>query len=1282
MAEQGGRSGRGWRFWIDRGGTFTDVVGCDPAGRLRVRKVLSEQPERPGDPAVRAIHELLGLVEGPIPDGLLKEVRLGTTVATNALLEHHGVPVLLLINRGLADLLSIGDQHRPDIFALAIERPRPLDVRVIEVGGRLAADGREVEPLQLDEDLAFQLRAAQAAGYQSCAVALLHSCRQSAHEQQLAAWLAPFGFAEIALSHQLSAQPRLVPRGHTTLVEAAVAPVLDGYLAQVRAALGAGPRLRVMCSSGVLADPAQLHAKDTILSGPAGGMVGAVAVALQALAAAGERERPVVGFDMGGTSTDVFHFAPELGALAWERLPEMEIAGLRLQAPMLPIHTVAAGGGSIVHFDGQRLLVGPESAGANPGPAAYRRGGPATITDANLLLGRLPALALPPVFGPAADQPADTEAARARFVELAVAMAVVAPGITPEQVAAGSLAIAIETMAGAIRRISIERGHDLRGALLVSYGGAGGQHACRLAEVLGVRQVLLHPLAGVLSAYGIGMARQRLLLERSLAAPLSAELLPRLRHCRDQLAAEGAMRLGGDGPPRLSVRLELRYPGSERGLDVLWHGSDSGSEAGAAAVEEDGDRQVATLRGAFAASHRRRFGYLPEQGGDTLIVERMLLELEAAAEEGPGTGSEVDSSPGSCPQPNPPGGLEPVTSQLWHAGQWIEVPHWQRVELQPNQVLQGPALIIDPTSTSLLEAGWQARLLTGGALLLEQNGPPAPEAATSVAAAAAETDPDPTLLQLYNHRFMAVAEQMGARLQQSARSVNIRERLDFSCAVFDGSGALVANAPHIPVHLGSMGDSVAALLVAIARRERAPLAPGDVVLSNDPYNGGTHLPDITAITPVFAPAAAGEPGSPRPVLFVASRGHHADVGGISPGSMPAFSRTITEEGLLLDNVPFVQGGHCDEFVWRERLAAGPWPVRNPDQLLADLQAQTAANQLGVSQLQQLIARHGLGEVEAYAQHGQRNAAAAVRRVLARLRDGDFRLDLDGGGRIVVAIRVDQGAGRARLDFSGTSRQRPDNFNAPLAVTKAAVLYVFRCLVGEPIPLNAGCLEPLELVVPEGCLLNPLPPAAVVAGNVEVSQALTNALFAALGVQAAAQGTMNNLSFGNARCQYYETLCGGTGGGCTPAGLGFAGASAVQSHMTNSRLTDPEVLEARFPVRLERFAIRRGSGGAGRWPGGDGVVRQLRCLEPLAVSLISGSRMVAPFGLAGGAPGICGRNRLLRADGRREELPGCCAIDLLPGEALCIETPGGGGFGPVPAAADPQPPVAAKRGDRA
>ena len=1229
-----------WRFWIDRGGTFTDVVACDPRGRLQVRKVLSEQPERPGDPAMAALRQLLGLApQASIPPQRLAEVRLGTTVATNALLEHRGAPVLLLINRGFADLLAIGDQHRPDIFALAIERPQPLAVRVLEVAGRLAADGHELEPLQLDQGLAAELRQALAAGYSSCAVALLHAARHPRHERQLGAWLEPFGFQEVALSHQLSSQPRLVPRGHTTLVEAAVAPVLDAYLADVRAALGPGPALRVMCSSGVLADLEQLHAKDTILSGPAGGMVGAVAVAAQALEAAGLPPQPVVGFDMGGTSTDVFHFAPELGELAWERQPETEIAGLRLQAPMLPIHTVAAGGGSIVRFDGLRLAVGPESAGANPGPAAYRRGGPATITDANLLLGRLPAAALPPVFGAGGDQPADLEAVRSRFAELAAA---VARGTTAEQVADGALAIAIETMAGAIRRISIERGHDLRGVLLVSYGGAGGQHACRLAEALGIGRVLLHPLAGVLSAYGIGMASQRLLLERSLAAPLTPALMPRLRQLRAALVAEGAAQLQ---PGQVRARLELRYPGSERGLELLWPELPSDQQ------------QVAALERAFAASHRRRFGYDPEPGaGAPLIVERLLLELVARDDDPPAANLPPQAPGQAVPAATPasPADPEPASCSVWLQGRWQPVPHWQRSQLGAGQELVGPALISDPTSTSLLEPGWRARTLAGGVLLLEHGGSDRSGSQAQAAGRAA----DPTLLELYNHRFATIAEQMGARLQQSARSVNIRERLDFSCALFDGRGALVANAPHIPVHLGSMGDSVAALLAAIARGDRQPLQPGDVVLSNDPYNGGTHLPDITAITPVFATATR----TATPIAFVASRGHHADVGGISPGSMPPFSRSIADEGLLLDNVPLVEGGRFDASAWRRRLAAGPWPVRNPDQLLADLQAQAAANQLGGAQLLQLVERHGLAEVQAYAQHVQQHAAAAVRRLIGRLQAGRFSLELDGGGHIVVAISLDRAAGRARVDFSGSSPQSPDNVNAPLAVTKAAVLYVFRCLVGEAIPLNAGCLEPLELVVPLGCLLNPRPPAAVVAGNVEVSQALTNALFGALGVQAAAQGTMNNLSFGNAELQYYETICGGTGGGCDLEGQGFAGASAVQSHMTNSRLTDPEVLEERFPVRLERFTIRRGSGGAGRWPGGDGVVRQLRLLAPMTVGLLSGSRRVPPFGLAGGAPGLVGRNTLLRADGREQELPGSIQLELEAGDGLRIETPGGGGFG--------------------
>jgi 5-oxoprolinase (ATP-hydrolysing) len=1304
----------GWRFWIDRGGTFTDVVGRSPAGELVVRKVLSEQPECPGDPAVGAIRQVLAVErDGPLPAGLVQEVRLGTTVATNALLEHRGAGVVLLINRGFADLLRIGDQHRPDIFALAIERPEPLRVRVIEVAGRLAADGSELESLQLGDDLQQQLRRARADGYGSCAVALLHSTRNPDQELRLGAWLAPQGLDAVVLSHRLSSQPRLVPRGQTALVEAAVAPVLQRYLRQVRQALGPATQLRVMRSSGALTAPELLQAKDTILSGPAGGMVGAVAVGRQALEAAGLPPQPIVGFDMGGTSTDVFHWDGRRGDLAWERSPATEIAGMQLQAPMLPIHTVAAGGGSILRFDGGRLLVGPASAGADPGPAAYRRGGPPTITDANVLLGRLPLEALPAVFGPAADQPADGEAVRRCFAALAAAMAPVAPGITPERVAEGALQIAIETMAEALRRISIQCGHDLREALLVSYGGAGGQHACRLAEVLGLPRVLLHPLAGVLSAYGLGMAEQTLLLECSPRLPLQPAALPRLRQQGAELVRQGQADLrrllhgdpAGEGEApvelRMGLRLELRAAGSERGLEVAWSLQD----------DRDGQVAAAALQEAYAASHRQRYGYSPV--GDGLIVERLLVELTAPEPE-------LRVQPGvSGAEPVPP-----ATSRLWlgEAVGWQVVPLWRRSGLRPRQRLEGPALVVDATTTTVLEPGWQALVLADGSLLLERSAGAAAAAchaedlsaldraavqqpwgqpcisetvvqadpqpcsqhvslaveqsvsqpvfqvsAQPAAGASAIDQPpcspsaaaDPTLLELYNHRFSAIAEQMGSRLQQSARSVNIRERLDFSCALFDAAGRLVANAPHIPVHLGSMGDSVASLLAAIARGQHPPLAPGDVVLSNNPYNGGTHLPDITAITPVFA-AGAGPAGA---LFFVASRGHHADVGGITPGSMPAFSRSLDDEGLLLDNVPFLTQGHFDAAMWQQRLAAGCHPVRNPDQLLADLQAQVAANQLGGQELGRLIDRHGLVEVQAYMAHVRAHAAEAVGRAIAGLRSGQARVELDHGGWIQVAVEIDAEARRARVDFSGSSPQHDGNLNAPLAVTKAVVLYVFRCLVGEAIPLNAGCFEPIDLVVPEGTLLHPRPPAAVVAGNVEISQAATNALFAALGIQAAAQGTMNNLSFGNGQCQYYETICGGTGAGIWPGGGGFAGASAVQSHMTNSRLTDPEILESRFPVRLEQFAIRAGSGGAGRFPGGEGVVRQLRFLEPMTVALISGSRRVAPAGLAGGQPGACGRNSWIGVDGTSRELEGCCELQLQPGEALRIETPGGGGYGP-------------------
>ncbi|MBM5818115.1 MAG: 5-oxoprolinase, partial [Cyanobacteria bacterium K_Offshore_surface_m2_239] len=1116
-AEAVRRKPPGWRFWIDRGGTFTDVVARPPVGPLIVRKVLSVQPEREGDPAVRALAELLGLAEGePWPPGLVEEVRLGTTVATNALLEHASAPVLLLVASGLADLLRIGDQHRPELFALRIERPQPLDLQVVEVEGRLGANGEEVNPLMLDDALEARIRAVLAEGPRRLAVALPHSWREPAHERALGDWLTARGLGPALLSHQLSRQPRLLLRAATTVVEAALEPVLRRYLDQVEAALGPvpsqRPRLRVMTSSGALRSPALLRAKDTILSGPAGGMVGAVAAARQA----GWGEATLLGFDMGGTSTDVFHFAPERGELAWERLSGTEVAGLPLLAELLPIHTVAAGGGSILRAVEGRLVVGPQSAGAAPGPACYRRGGPATITDANLLLGRLPLDALPAVFGPGGDQPADRQAVEQRFADLGAAL-----GLAPEQVALGALRVAVERMAEAIRRISIQRGQDIRAAVLVSYGGAGGQHACALAERLGVGRVVLHPLAGVLSAWGIGLAPQRLDRERSLRLPLTPQAGAALRDGVAELVAEGRQKLveagdlPSDGAPLVTLRLDLRTAASEQVLEV----------AGDPLLAPEDEGWVEALRRSFAAEHARRFGHDP--GDEELVVERLVVSLRAPEGEPPETdvppaaraeaGERKGAGAAATSAPSPEATIPLcVADPQTPAGEtarplWLPVPLWRRSQLRPGQTLCGPAVVVEDTGTLVLEPGWTARALPGGTILLEAppgetlllQTPPTDEAPHPSTAPAIRGCPDPVRLELYNHRFTAIAEQMGVRLQQSSRSVNIRERLDFSCALFDRQGRLVANAPHIPVHLGAMGDSVMALLAACARGERPPLRPGEVVASNNPFNGGTHLPDVTVITPVFA--VDGE-DSHQPVAelvaFVANRGHHADVGGITPGSMPAFSRTIAEEGLLLDNVPVLEQGQWGEASWLERCAEGPWPVREPRRFLADLRAQVAANQLGVAELTRLLDREGQAEVLAYMEHGQRQAAEAVRGVIDHLRDGDHVVELDDGAVIAVAVRVDRGARRVRVDFTGTSAQQPNNLNAPLAITKAAVMYVFRTLVEEPLPLNAGCFEPIELVVPRGSLLWPESPAAVVAGNVETSQAVANALYGALGVLAA------------------------------------------------------------------------------------------------------------------------------------------------------------------------------------
>ncbi|MDO6353180.1 hydantoinase B/oxoprolinase family protein [Synechococcus sp. YX-04-1] len=1209
----------GWCFWIDRGGTFTDLIGRDPEGQLHVRKLLSEQAGA-GDPAVSAMEAMLASASSTIALRDVDDVRLGTTVATNALLEGAGASLLLLTNAGLRDQLWIGDQHRDDLFAL--EQPqRPfLAQTVLELAGRLDARGEEVEPLVLDQLLRRRLEELRRSGLDVAVVALLHAQRNPVHEQRCAALLRELGFRTVVCSHQVSVMPRLVPRGQTALVEGAVHPVLDGYLQQVQGALGAATPLRVMTSSGALQAPDKLKAKDTILSGPAAGMVGAIAAARMA----GFDGVPVLGFDMGGTSTDVFCVASADAQALRQVKEQTEIAGLQLLAPRLPIETVAAGGGSVLELQGERLRVGPRSAGAQPGPACYRAGGPLTITDANLLLGRLQVDRFPAVFGPSGDLPPDVEVVRHHFAELAAAL-----GQTSERVASGALQLAVETMAAAIRRVSLHRGEDIRGGVLVAYGGAGGQHACRLADELGLNTVLLHPMAGVLSAFGMGQARQRCRRQVHLGVALSSDLLAALPDQVERLMGEAQETLSrqGDradadaGEPEVWVNLALRYPSAEQTLVLTWY-----AEQGVDAVIS-----------AFQASHQQRYGYCID-ADQALIVEQLNVEVTAPQQfDATATAEMAEPRPGVETSPQ-------VSMHLELSG-WTQAPLLNRSALTLNQRIEGPALIAEATGCTVLEPGWQARVAEGGTLLLERSYP-----ADGSPVLAQADGHDPLQAELFRHRFMAIAEQMGEQLRQSSRSVNIRERLDFSCALFDATGALVANAPHIPVHLGSMGDSVRDLLAQVATGDVAPLQPGDTLLSNDPFHGGTHLPDITAISPVFC-------NGDQPSFFVASRGHHADVGGIAPGSMPSFSRTITDEGLLLRNQLFVRQGRVLagdlEAVWSGMAT----PPRNPPELLADLQAQVAANQAGIVALQSLVEREGKTLVQRQMTLLQQEAARSVQRLLLRLTDARHQLALDDGSSLVVQVSLDPKRQRLRLDFSGTSHQRPGNFNAPLAVTRAAVLYVIRCLLDSDIPLNEGCFAPLDLVVPAGCLLNPCSPAAVVAGNVEVSQALCNLLFAAFGAQAAGQGTMNNFSFGNGRCQYYETVAGGGG-----AGEGFAGSVGLQSHMTNSRLTDPEVLESRYPVRLESFAVRSGSGGQGRWPGGAGLERTIRFLEPMNVSLISGSRQVPPFGLNGGASGACGENLRLDRDGVAHPLPGAVQLELQAGEAIRLLTPGGGGMG--------------------
>ncbi|MFK0142425.1 hydantoinase B/oxoprolinase family protein [Streptomyces murinus] len=1224
----------GWQFWVDRGGTFTDIVARRPDGRLLTHKVLSDNPARPHpepgpdtapgtrgtasgtrgaghrptpDAAVTGIRALLG--DSPEP---VEAVRMGTTVATNALLERTGEPTLLIITRGFRDALRIAYQNRPRIFARRIELPEVLYTRVIEADERIAADGTVLRAPDLDA-LAPALQEAYDDGIRAVAVVCLHSHLHPAHERAIGELAARTGFPQISLSSEVSPLMKLVPRGDTAVADAYLSPVLRRHVRQVAEELR-GVRLMFMQSNGGLTEAGQFRGKDAILSGPAGGIVG---MARMSQRAGFDR---VIGFDMGGTSTDVSHFAG-----AYERVFDTQVAGVRLRAPMLDIHTVAAGGGSVLHFDGSRYRVGPDSAGATPGPACYRAGGPLTVTDANVMLGRIQPAHFPAVFGPDGDQRLDAGLVRDRFTALAREIhRATGDDRTPEQVAEGYLDIAVANIANAIKRISVQQGHDVTRYALTTFGGAGGQHACRVAESLGIRTVLVPPMAGVLSALGIGLADTTAMREQSVEAPLEPAAMPGIRAAAADLEAAARAELTAEDIPedrvRVTHRAQLRYDGTDTALTVELAEPDA-------------------MRGAFEQRHRATYSFTLDR---PIVVE--ALSVEATGITAPPDLTALAPYEG---RPAAPG-----TVRLHTGGSWRDVPLHRREALPPGETVTGPAIITEAGATTVVDDGWRAAATDDGHLLMER---------TAVTRGSRpSTEADPVLLEVFNNLFMSIAEQMGARLESTAQSVNIKERLDFSCALFDPDGNLVANAPHIPVHLGSMGTSVKEVI----RRRGDSMRPGDTYAVNDPYHGGTHLPDVTVITPVFdtqtpGTGAPADPETRRPrILFhVASRGHHAEIGGIAPGSMPAHSRTIEEEGVLFDNWPLAEDGRFREEETRRLLTESPYPSRNPRTNLADLRAQIAANQKGVDEVHRMIAEFGLDVVQAYMRHVQDNAEEAVRRVIDALDDGEYAYETDAGAVIHVRVRVERAERRATIDFTGTSGQLPTNFNAPFAVVNAAVLYVFRTLVADDIPLNDGCLRPLDIVVPPGSLLAPKPPAAVVAGNVETSQAITGALYAALGVQAEGSGTMNNVTFGNERHQYYETVASGSG-----AGDGFPGADVVQTHMTNSRLTDPEILEWRLPVRLEEFAVRHGSGGTGTWRGGDGAVRRIRFLEPMTVSTLSQHRRVPPYGMAGGAPGALGTNRVERADGGVTDLGGSGSTEVGPGDVLVIKTPGGGGYG--------------------
>ncbi len=1192
-----------WQFWIDRGGTFTDIVAKRPDGALVTHKLLSDNPERYRDAAIQGIRDLLGVEPGArIPAERIAAVKMGTTVATNALLERKGERTLLVITKGFADQLRIAYQNRPKLFARHIVLPELLYERVVEVDERVTAEGevlRTVDLAAAERDL----RAAMRTGITAVAIVFMHGYRYHAHEKAVAALCRELGFAQISVSHETSPLMKLVGRGDTTVVDAYLSPILRRYVNQVAGELG-GARLMFMQSNGGLTDARRFQGKDSILSGPAGGIVGAVRTAEQA------GFGRIIGFDMGGTSTDVSHYAG-----TFERAFETLVAGVRMRAPMMQIHTVAAGGGSILHFDGARYRVGPDSAGANPGPACYRRGGPLTVTDANVMLGKIQPRFFPKVFGPGADQALDGAIVRRRLHELAAEIAAKTGNHrSAVEVADGFIRIAVENMANAIKEISIQRGYDVTQYTLQCFGGAGGQHACHVADALGMTRIMIHPFAGVLSAYGMGLADVRALRECAVEAVLCETALSEIDLALERLAGEARAELIAQG-------LDAGHIEVLRRVHVKVEGTDT-----ALIVDFGTHSEIVAL---FEAAHRQRYGF---------VVAGKPLIVEAASVEAVGHTEKVVAQMRTTERQS---SLEPLDRvAMYAAGAERETPVFDREHLKAGDRIDGPAIIAEANATTVVEPDWRAEPMAAGHLVLTRTAPL--DRGTAVGTAV-----DPVMLEVFNNLFMSIAEQMGSVLENTSYSVNMKERLDFSCAIFGPQGDLIANAPHMPVHLGSMSESVKTVI----REREGRMNPGDVYVLNAPYNGGTHLPDVTVITPVFDDRGAAI------LFYVGSRGHHADIGGITPGSMPPDSKTVEEEGVLLDNFLLVERGRLRERELVAALEAGRYPVRNVAQNVADLKAQIASCEKGVQELRRMVAQFGLDVVHAYMRHVQDNAEEQVRRVLGVLKDGAFQNPLDNGGAIKVKITIDRARRAAKLDFSGTSPQLPSNFNAPAAVCRAAVLYVFRTLVDDEIPMNEGVLKPLEIAIPEGSMLRPRYPAAVVAGNVETSQLITESLYGALGLQAAGQSTMNNVTFGSARWQYYETVAGGSG-----AGPGYGGTACVQVHMTNSRLTDPEVLEWRFPVLIEEFRIRRGSGGAGQWKGGDGAVRRLRFREKMTVAILSSRRAIAPFGMAGGAAGAKGRNWVERTDGSVVPMTGTDRCDVEPGDVFVVETPGGGGYG--------------------